>query len=62
MNPEDIKSKAEAYKVQAKKNLSQMLGLREGYSSSLVDSIIDDIIAATRLEIAARIGKVVEEE
>lgn len=62
MNSEDFKSKAGTHKAQAKKNLSQMFGIREGYSSDLVDSIIDDIIAATRLEIAARIGKLSEKD
>ena len=52
-NSENIQLAADHKRSEAKRKLSQMFRIPEGYSSTGIDELVDDIIAAAILEISA---------
>lgn len=52
-NSEKTKIAADQKRSDAKKKLSQMFLVPDGYSSTTIDQIVDDVISAAILEVAA---------
>lgn len=59
-NSESIQLAADQKRSEAKRKLSQMFRIPEGFSSTGIDELVDDIIAAAILEISAIQAKVSE--
>ena len=59
-NSENIQLAAAHKRSEAKRKLSQMFRIPEGYSSTEINELVDDIIAAAILEISAIQAKVSE--
>jgi len=59
-NSENIQLAADHKRSEAKRKLSQMFRIPEGYSSTGIDELVDDIIAAAILEISAIQAKISE--